>query len=442
MSGTNQITFTDKVNTRTLPIPSQNKVRDVDLNEIKQEHNALDNIVTDPETGLVKVVEDLGTNKLDASVLVTDFSDPNNEDVPSTKAVDDYLIATFPENNETQLANVEGLGATIIQLGLNPLGIVVNFQIPEDEFGTLAQPLTDITFDFTLARRNKVYAYVEKTTLPTRLDTSANDDILWIGDAFSTTVGTVNKLEIKYQPAPSPQNRILEITNKTVDMSTFGVDPSLLAFYKFEEGVSDYDFIFDQTGYNHDGEISTTGTATRVAGSIGNAAQMSASGARFIVPHTPEMELTNQMTFACYVSMAAASFGSRLGIASKDADSDGAGAAGGWYITRETSGIFRFNVNGNSSYQSDSAYNYSTGDLVIHLAVTYNAGVLKIYVEKVLNSTDTNADLAFINGNQPLFIGGVQRSGFVNANLRSGGKIDEARYYNRALSDAEIAALP
>jgi hypothetical protein len=60
MAGTNQITFTDKVNSRTLPIPSINKVRDVDLNEIKQEHNALDNIVTDPVTGLVKVVEDLG----------------------------------------------------------------------------------------------------------------------------------------------------------------------------------------------------------------------------------------------------------------------------------------------------------------------------------------------------------------------------------------------
>jgi hypothetical protein len=65
MAGTNQVTWTDKVNTRTLPIPIINKIDDATVNELKNKHNALDTEMTDPTTGLKKVVEDLGTGKQD-----------------------------------------------------------------------------------------------------------------------------------------------------------------------------------------------------------------------------------------------------------------------------------------------------------------------------------------------------------------------------------------
>jgi hypothetical protein len=59
MAGTNQVTWTDKVKTRTLPIPIINKIDDATVNELKNKHNALDTEMTDPTTGLKKVVEDL-----------------------------------------------------------------------------------------------------------------------------------------------------------------------------------------------------------------------------------------------------------------------------------------------------------------------------------------------------------------------------------------------
>lgn len=350
-------------------------------------------------------------------------------------------LGDFPENDDKTIGLIDG-EASVISNYIPTLGTVVTFDAPRS-YGNWKTPRTDLTISFLNAQPvQKAIFFIESATIPSDIDPSQNYMLPISGDTFNTTAGFVNKLEITRTLEDSPQNNLIHIHNTAVNISLIGGDTSLLAFYKFEEVSDDYDFIFDETGYNNHGEINAPGNATRITGSIGNAAQLSLQGTRFVVPHHSSMALTNQMTFACYVSLAAANFGSRLGIASKDADSDGVGTIGGWYITRETSGKLRFNINGNSSYQIDSVYDYTTGDVVIHLAVTYNAGVLKIYINKVLNATDTNADLAIINGNQPLFIGGVQKSGFANANLRTGGTIDEVRYYNIALDDAQIAALP
>jgi hypothetical protein len=59
MAGQNQITWENKVNTRTLVVPAINKVSDSDLNEIKSKFNNLDTVVTDPTNGLVKKVTDI-----------------------------------------------------------------------------------------------------------------------------------------------------------------------------------------------------------------------------------------------------------------------------------------------------------------------------------------------------------------------------------------------
>jgi len=45
MAGQNQITWENKVNTKTIDVPRINKVIDDDMNEIKQKHNDLDNLV-------------------------------------------------------------------------------------------------------------------------------------------------------------------------------------------------------------------------------------------------------------------------------------------------------------------------------------------------------------------------------------------------------------
>jgi hypothetical protein len=85
MAGTNQVTWTDKVNTRTLAIPIINKIDDTTVNQLKQKHNDLDTEMTDPATGLKKVVEDLGidlgvgplnTNAVNLYEIMTDIYTP------------------------------------------------------------------------------------------------------------------------------------------------------------------------------------------------------------------------------------------------------------------------------------------------------------------------------------------------------------------------------
>ena len=59
MAGNNQITFEDKEDYKITNLPEKQKLVAANLNELKSKHNALDTIVTDPVTGLVKTVEDL-----------------------------------------------------------------------------------------------------------------------------------------------------------------------------------------------------------------------------------------------------------------------------------------------------------------------------------------------------------------------------------------------
>ena len=224
MSGTNQITFTDKVNTRSLPIPSINKVRDVDLNEIKQEHNALDNIVTDPVTGLVKVVEDLETNKLNASVLVTDFSDPNNEDVPSTKAVDDFLTAEVPEPNENQILIDDSGIATIKSILDRPSTTVINF-LTSATIGSPVLPIYD-TFSFNESslidsnRFNKWIFYFSCNTEPTVTSSPAS----YVVKTGTILTGYANlneiTIELKYNTSG-----ILKAYMNIVQMASANLDP-------------------------------------------------------------------------------------------------------------------------------------------------------------------------------------------------------------------------
>jgi len=71
-----------------------------------------------------------------------------------------------------------------------------------------------------------------------------------------------------------------------------------------------------------------------------------------------------------------------------------------------------------------------------HIAVTYAAGTLRFYVNGLLANQIVGANQNILTGNQPLHIGSS------NALVSEGfnGLIDEVRVYNRALTQAEIAA--
>jgi hypothetical protein len=76
MAGTNQITWENKVNTKTLDIPRINKIIDEDLNEIKTKFNALDTIVTDPVIGIPAQSDQFTTNEENITSLATIYIKP------------------------------------------------------------------------------------------------------------------------------------------------------------------------------------------------------------------------------------------------------------------------------------------------------------------------------------------------------------------------------
>lgn len=166
MSGVNQVTFTDKVKTRTLPIPAINKGRDVDFNELKSKHNALDSQMTDPATGLVTIVANidtdlgtaeanitnLGTSKENTANKATDFTVVDNIKFPTTQAVEDKIIQEFdlqiPTANTNQVTNNLGV-ADIVSLYDKLTSPSITFQKSAD-YGSLTLPIYDPKFTVTI----------------------------------------------------------------------------------------------------------------------------------------------------------------------------------------------------------------------------------------------------------------------------------------------------
>ena len=233
MAGTNQVTWTDKVNTRTLAIPIINKIDDTTVNQLKQKHNALDTEMTDPTTGLKKVVEDLGidlgiaesaistletdlgiaetaittlgTNKEDAANKAIDFTVIDDVKFPTTQAVEIYVEEEVPEANDNQVLINAGV-ADIVSIYDKSTVFTVSFQ-KSAEYGTKILPIyAFLSVNLTNAR-NLYQAVVRHSGLvePTIFDNiwttpSATyaDQAAMIADQVSQTVGLVYNYGMNY----------------------------------------------------------------------------------------------------------------------------------------------------------------------------------------------------------------------------------------------------
>lgn len=74
-----------------------------------------------------------------------------------------------------------------------------------------------------------------------------------------------------------------------------------------------------------------------------------------------------------------------------------------------------------------------------HVAVTYDGATMKIYIDGVLDAQKSVATTITYPANQPFYLGSRGFPG--NSTIPFNGKIDEASFYGRALSAAEIAAI-
>jgi len=425
----------------------------------------LDTEMTDPTTGLKKVVEDLGIDLGTAESAISSLETGKQDDLGITDETT-YLLTTkpiqegvavetkyqtqtevenlFPENHPTQLGLIEVDAenvATVIEPYIPTTGTIATFDAPR-KYGSILDPRTTITFgDLTEAKEVKIIYYLQSTTIPARIDPDKTIDVLpWVGDAFDGGTTKVNKLIIEMTDEPIPQTRFFRITNEVIDTAGISNDITMAGWWRFEESAPDYDSVFDKTANQNNGTIVPAGAGliTRSVGQVGNCAEATStsSSARFEIPSNSTLVATSEMTFMAWINLNAANFASSIILASKAANISGEG----WSIARNaTAGRIRFRLNGSTVYQIDSAsFEYNTGDTWMHICFTYDDGVLRGYKDGALVVTDTNASLSIIDNGGALNIAGGTDATVATSGLRTGSKMDNAKYWTRRLSDAEI----
>jgi hypothetical protein len=103
-------------------------------------------------------------------------------------------------------------------------------------------------------------------------------------------------------------------------------------------------------------------------------------------------------------------------------------------------GGLRFTINGGMSGDSDLLDEVSIADgLFHHVAATYDGATMKLYLDGALAAQKSVTTTITYEADSPFIIG--QRQGTPSATLPYNGLVDELSFYNRALSDAEIAAI-
>jgi hypothetical protein len=207
----------------------------------------------------------------------------------------------------------------------------------------------------------------------------------------------------------------------------------LVAHYMMDENGGTT--LVDSSSPTNDGTIS--GNPTWVTGQDGLALLLDGSGDYAVVPDDYCLNITGAITLAAWVKPEQ--------LATQDLVKKAVnGGTDGYELSLSSSGsswpdkvFFRLNQQtSGDTYRVNSAtlYPYS-GDTWIHVAGTYDGSTMRIYYNGMLeNSTPGPASIA----SNSLGLGvGAQSDG----TRWFKGAMDEVRIYNRALSDAEIAAL-
>lgn len=213
-----------------------------------------------------------------------------------------------------------------------------------------------------------------------------------------------------------------------------------MASWNFNEGTGTT--VRDSSGNNNTGTI--VGATWTTSGHSGTALNFSTGNARVVIPNSASLSLsTNRVTFVCWV------FPTNLNsnYSTIIQRSNSAGTWLNWQLyaraaNAPTSGrpVFRINWNNNTSNNTgetvQSSVNLSTNQWQ-KVACTYDGTALRIYVNGTLRGTTTLSGGVIPSSTRAIWIGANELRG---EPFR--GRIDEFRIYDRALSQAEIQALP
>jgi hypothetical protein len=212
-----------------------------------------------------------------------------------------------------------------------------------------------------------------------------------------------------------------------------GGDPAgLVAAYAFDEGSGAT--LADATANGNDGQIFG---ATWVAGKHGGALSFDGQGDHVRVPADPSWEdASSQFTIEAWVRVTAPG-----GYAGAVTIGPWTGQSGALLLHDATWSFNMVTVGGPNAYLCGTAspplsYLEELDGQFHHVAgvLDLRAGACRLYLDGALVSEDTFVDGALDFGSSDLTIGGFDGSNYIAAD------IDDVRVYQRALSDAEIAA--
>ncbi len=201
------------------------------------------------------------------------------------------------------------------------------------------------------------------------------------------------------------------------------VDKNTMALLSFDEGVGDT--AQDLSGNENHGKLNG---AEWVEGKFGSAVEIDDDGDSIVMPLSPTLDLTDQLTVEAWVKTSTVAI--RTDIISKH-------EGGGYALIIDEGGIFRASFHIAGTYTPARSATALEADQWYYLAATYDGKSLNVYINGELEGeapaqgevTSTDVSLS-IGGNSGL--GGVVTSYFYK------GVVDELRVSNIARTPDEL----
>jgi hypothetical protein len=204
----------------------------------------------------------------------------------------------------------------------------------------------------------------------------------------------------------------------------------LVAAYAFSEGTGVT--VVDATTNNNLGNV-TNGTWNTTGGRFGGALSFNGTSTRMSVPNSTSLNLTSGMTLMAWVRPTSSTQTGNRTIMRRETN-------GYWLYAGRTNGILDNNtlqpgggvvIGSTQSVDTNTALAVNTWT---HVALTYEGGAVRLYVNGTQVDTDT-ANGSISSGTSQLWIGGNNNGEYFQ------GLIDEVRIYNRGLTQAEISTI-
>jgi len=190
----------------------------------------------------------------------------------------------------------------------------------------------------------------------------------------------------------------------------------------------------DASGNGHSGACASGCPTMGVAGEMGMAARFGGGNSQITIPDSPALRL-NQFTIALWVYPTQVQTDYQPLLVKED--STGHSRNYGLFIVPNTMQV-RY-----AAWSGDCATKFaadSFGDLALntwnHIAFTYDGAVEKLYLNGVLDNSNTASTGSLCQAAVPVKLG-METSAFLPFN----GTLDDVRIYSQALSAAEVSSL-